>query len=1006
MKKFTFILSLLLVSIGLMAANPVNLRGENVRHQFNGEVKTQTTIHSMHKVAADVINVSVDCNALTFADFGLGASPAGTNDAATFDFTNANGDAVGLQLINDLSADYLPAGTYTFQAGDADLTAVPGFVSDGYLYGAYIIMQGTTTNYYLLTGGTCTVSYSDADHKNISILFNATGEDAQDATQTITYTSTCSGVIPDHPEFMLEPTETTDFTACSGFDVLAYEADNAADQDTLVCSFTDTDMLVYYPVIVAAGTTTLSAGTYTIADPATIGSSFASVGVEDGYITVPFGKNTADGTVWYFIVSGSLTVATDATDPAIVNYSLNATSYNGSTFIYSYDYNNADAPFLDETVPASDFVFTQDSSMASFSVMGMNAADVDTVTLAINTFDVSGLSMTLAFAVPAGTTVVPAGVYPVNMTGDATTVLASTMKGDYSGFVPSGAEIAEGWSSYYYSVTDGTVTVADNAGVKTYTVAVSSHFGSTFTGVVMLDDADAPFIAGEPATPTTIDLGDVLGASVVNKGDSLGLGVDVYEVMFQDADGLCQATLELFSTTGSSELAAGTYALGSTNAAGTAMASQGATSIGCHVDSMMSFWGYTFLMYNYYLVSGDVVVADDPANVGAKLISGTLTSHFGTTFTFNASTAADTEKPFAGYETETMTDYTGVLTTLSMYKDADSSDPSYPGLNVISYQFENADLTLALSVVAPTGVDMIADGTYMFSDTQAEGTVILSDGLNDDQTAITGSFGIVDAVTPPYYFLVSGSMVVATSGEVTTYTIDATSHYGSTFNYTYTINTTDYNYSSEPNVAGSYEYYGVAASAAAVAEANDGANNAYKVLLQSGNDFAAYLMAYTTGTSLADGVYTIGETAGNNVLLASSGQVDGSLTPSFCASLTLINSSLYYDDMFFLASGTLTVSKGATMFYLDATSFYGSHIIMSTNGVGTTNPEATQLDVYTNNDAIIVNNATSSEVVVFNTLGQVVARAQVENGQVTINGLTKDSVYMVKSGESIVKVQL
>lgn len=979
----------------------------------NGQIKvdklpTPQSLGQVQRVASDVIDLSIDSDSLTYVEFVDNGSPAGTNGLAGFSFTSANGDVISLQLINDLSAGYLPAGTYTIQSGDADLSGVPGYLNGYFLTGCTVYtVNGTSVAYYLFKTGTVVVSYSDADHKNMTVSITALGTNPYDATKTCNFTSTCTGVVPDAPEYMLEPTQTQAYSICTALDFSTSSA-ISTDQDTIYCEFTGDTVgsKLTFPILVNAGVNTLAEGTYSIVDAPSVGTSFKSLGLQDSELTIPYASVmlSASSYLHYFITQGSLTVS--AGDNATTKiYTLNVTSFYGSTFKYTYIYDSVVETFKDEDQTPSHLVISPDSSRASFQVRANNLNNLDTVILTVKSTRADKLNMSLAFAVPAGSNAIPVGTYGVETSGLVNTILGTSAKESEGHFSPSEAHIFIGlFNTKEYSITGGSVVVSELAGVKTYVVDLTSHFGSTIKGSCSVSDVDAPYNDMEPTTATVVNMRGISGVSAHNAGDSLGLGLDVYSLAFKNDAEELTAHLYLLAPLNSTELPAGTYDLDFSNASGTSLASKGKAS-GCRLDTGISFYGFSTVYNTYYFVSGSITVTDDATQIGVKKISGTLTSHFGTVFNFSITSGKDIEEAYRGYETETPIAHNGTFTTLALFKDLENATPEYPSKNVISYQFADQSVTLSLSVVAPAGADRVADGVYDLRSTQDEGTVIASSGINEAHTAFTGSFAIAFDETSPYYFLETGTMTVETVDHVTTFTIDVTSHYGSTFTYTYTIRDDEWDFSAEPNAPLSFEYYNILYGITANTGANQDIYNAFVVEMQS-DDFQAELLVYTTSTSLQDGTYTLGTAAGDKVILASAGLDNGSLTYSYGASLIQKNGTYYYDKYFFLDAGTLVIKNGGTQLTLDVTSHFGTTLMMSNMGLATINPSASALEVYAQDHSIYIENAAASSVVVYNSLGQVVAFSKVENGQAMISNLPNNALYLVRCGKETSKIQL
>ena len=231
--------------------------------------------------------------------------------------------------------------------------------------------------------------------------------------------------------------------------------------------------------------------------------------------------------------------------------------------------------------------------------------------------------------------------------------------------------------------------------------------------------------------------------------------------------------LDLYSAT--EELTAGTYTLSSgTYAAGT-------------FDSGYSLWAEvdsTAAVTTYGIASGTVVITksgdnftfkvnlvDSANNVRVGTYTGTLTVYDNTTseddpYTYEPTTptTVDFTVPEGGVSIGNWGDYYGTGTD-NLYVEMVSS---------------TGDIVLEL--FAPTGTTELPVGVYDFAATGVAGTVL--PGYLYESTSPIGSFAAT--ATGDVFWLQSGSVTVAKSGDVYTITAATQSYYGSTVTITYT----------------------------------------------------------------------------------------------------------------------------------------------------------------------------------------------------------------------------
>ena len=99
-----------------------------------------------------------------------------------------------------------------------------------------------------------------------------------------------------------------------------------------------------------------------------------------------------------------------------------------------------------------------------------------------------------------------------------------------------------------------------------------------------------------------------------------------------------------------------------------------------------------------------------------------------------------------------------------------------------------------------------------------------------------------------------------------------------------------------------------------------------------------YVEETAEGTVVPVGTYTIDDSADYGTVAASEGYVSSSMTPSFYSTIVEQDGKLYYDDLYFMVGGTVTVeatAAGSLKLTVDAVNSYGTAVKITYEGTTT-----------------------------------------------------------------------
>lgn len=615
---------------------------------------------------------------------------------------------------------------------------------------------------------------------------------------------------------------------------------------------------------------------------------------------------------------------------------------------------------------------------------------------------------------------IAAGTYTLAKSG-ANTALYSL--GSYDKIGLSAAAVSK---VGIFNLVSGTVTIDYDADDNlTISADVASYKGTQFTASGVFDVNEYNF-RNESRTVITIDA-KTDKINVYNEGDKLGNNTEYMVLDFVTKEDIIR--LPFIVPAGSDDqVPVGTYAIDNTLTSGSAQSSTGtdittSQPTGCIVAKGAAAGSVTGF---YYIVSGNITVAEDAAHDGEYVYDMQGTTHYGSTVKLHGFTWQDPEKPFYA-EPKTTSDFTTDFDEVSE-SFYESSDDESPDTHVFEFKWSDkpgTKLDLALRC-APHSGKAIPAGVYDCSKDVSAGGIAVSTGQKDQGGGwVFSTYSYAEFIEKiegvnysTFYFIKSGTVTVAYPTEGSTdhilYTLDLVSHYGSTFKMQCeVVNDPEDAYKNEPQEVTTIE----AKDCTSMTEKNygdayDKSVDVHLVQLKKDDKILA-LEVYTAVEGLDKlpaGDYPVALPYTTNTVAKGQGFDGKYQVGSFVA--TGVDADGYAKAIYYVESGNLNIAYDANnkaIYTLNALSHYGSTITFtySEDGTGLENSNINSaLNVYTNNGVILVTVATDTIVEVYNALGQKLYSAPSENGQLEITGLASGQLYIVKSDSHLVKVVL
>lgn len=530
------------------------------------------------------------------------------------------------------SGSYVPAGTYTIQAGQQAGSVNPGDINESFDFvGAW---YNTKVNgevvYYQLQSGTVTVSYDTNNASKIHLSIQAQGQDYLKDTP-VSVDLSCDYILAGNMAYDTESRSPIVYNeAIVDFKYYRYDSNNA-DKDTFELALANQELVMNLDVIVAAGSELL-AGEYPINPTCAVNTTVASKGIYQGVMTSSMAK-ISDGegnyTPYYF-VDGKLTVSyTDKGTPQEkMRIQVEALSYFDSQFNVEAIHKVADEPYAFE--PKETKQFELEMGQAQVTKKAENS-DIQTYELLFSDKESKSQSVVLLYSSKVNSGLdAENGTY--HFSGTQTAGNAQVSKGMLNN-TPTGSFMmtdfnSKGYAQTAYFMTSGTVVVSDDiahGSGKLYEVTATTYFGSTihFTASSWVD-LDIPFVA-EPKEKTTINY---TPTEFKLTRDTYKKLVFVLEMNTTQYEG----KLLVFPQGDAQELADGNYPLALSGAENTVQKSRGGAyieAVGSYVDDPSYVKVLGDARKIYYFETGSITVSTP--KVGQRLYDVTMTSHFGST---------------------------------------------------------------------------------------------------------------------------------------------------------------------------------------------------------------------------------------------------------------------------------------------------------------------------------------------------------------------------------------
>lgn len=530
------------------------------------------------------------------------------------------------------SSSYVPAGTYTIQAGDQAGTVNPGDINDSFDFvGAW---YNTKVNgevvYYQLQSGTVVVSYDANNASMIHLSIQAQGQDYLKETP-VTINLTCDYILAGNMAYDTESRSPIVYDeAIVDFKYYRYDSNNA-DKDTFELALANQELVMNLDVIVAAGSELL-AGEYPINPTCAVQTTVASKGLFKGTMTSSMAK-IADGKgnyAPYYFVDGKLTVSyTDKGTPQEeMIIQVEAISYFDSQFNVRAVHKVADEPYAFEPKQTKQFELEMGQAQVTKKAESSN---MQTYELLFSDKDGKSQSVVLLYSSKVNSGMdAENGTYHFNM---SQAIGNAQMSQGMLNNAPTGSFMmtdfnSKGYAQTAYFMTSGTVVISDDTAHgsgKLYEVSATTYFGSTIHFIASSwVDLDIPYVA-EPKEKTTINY---TPTEFKLTRDTYKKLVFVLEMNTTQYEG----KLLIFPKGDAQELADGTYQLALSGAENTVQKSRGGAyieAVGTYVDDPSYVKVLGDARKIYYFETGSVTISTPKA--GQRLYDVSMTSHFGST---------------------------------------------------------------------------------------------------------------------------------------------------------------------------------------------------------------------------------------------------------------------------------------------------------------------------------------------------------------------------------------
>ena len=576
-------------------------------------------------------------------------------------------------------------------------------------------------------------------------------------------------------------------------------------------------------------------------------------------------------------------------------------------------------------------------------------------------------------------TIIPTGTYQINGTGEAGTVLASTGMGAQGLTYSLYATMEDGYIvPPCWFMTGGEVVVTEEDGVLKIAVdAVNSN------NLVIYVTCEYKLEAQQQGLPYDATAEDGELNRTYGAEDQVFFTTDFFQdfgMLFVDvmpadnSEVLCVGFMadEIDSQI---TITPGTYEISASGEVGTVMASTGLTEEGfvteTYFATVTAEGGLTLPLY--FLVSGTVVVE----NVDGQFkmtVDAVNSNGIPVHVVYDPTAGSGNDKTPLQYdaiEGAVERSYTTEEITINQGTGA---------FQVLAYAADGTDMVGMLIYGQQDENTIIPVGTYEINATEAEGTVLASEGVSGNNITLSfyGKLSANGGIVPPCYFFVEGTVEVSTadgklnievnalnSNDVAIHVVmeyDLNTKQGLQYDMTEGEVNRTYSDNDEVEIITDYvAQYGELYLSITAADGSDKISVAFSV---EATDSAIVIPA---------GTYPITNTGEKGTVFASSGVVDGSIYPSFYGKLSA-NGGIV-PPCYFMVGGQVVVEniEGHLKVTIDALNSYDvpAHIVYEADPVETSIDNVT---VHTNASKVVENNQLFiiKDGVKYNAMGSVV----------------------------------
>ena len=576
-------------------------------------------------------------------------------------------------------------------------------------------------------------------------------------------------------------------------------------------------------------------------------------------------------------------------------------------------------------------------------------------------------------------TIIPTGTYQINGTGEAGTVLASTGMGAQGLSYSLYATMEDGYIvPPCWFMTGGEVVVTEKDGVLKIAVdAVNSNNLVIYVTCEYKLEAQQQGLPYD-ATAEDGELNRTYGAEdqVFFTTDFLqDFGMLFVDVMPADnSEVLCVGFMadEIDSQI---TITPGTYEISASGEVGTVMASTGLTEEGYVTETYFATVTAegSLTLPLYFLVSGTVVVE----NVDGQFkmtVDAVNSNGIPVHVVYDPTAGSGNDKTPLQYDaTEGAVERSYTTEEITINKGTGA-------FQVLAYAADGTDMVGMLIYGQQDENTIIPVGTYEINATEAEGTVLASEGVSGNNITLSfyGKLSANGGIVPPCYFFVEGTVEVSTadgklnievnalnSNDVAIHVVmeyDLNTKQGLQYDMTEGEVNRTYSDNDEVEIITDYvAQYGELYLSITAADGSDKISVAFSV---EATDSAIVIPA---------GTYPITNTGEKGTVFASSGVVDGSIYPSFYGKLSA-NGGIV-PPCYFMVGGQVVVEniEGHLKVTIDALNSYDvpAHIVYEADPVETSIDNVT---VHTNASKVVENNQLFiiKDGVKYNAMGSVV----------------------------------